>query len=62
MILLTILTITLIFLVIFTVIVAGLAGAVGLIVFGDVIICIGVLGIIIRYLIIRKRNKNEEGS
>ena len=60
MILFTVLLITLIFLIAFIAIVTGLVGAVGLIVFGDVIICIGILVVIIRYLATKHRNKDEE--
>jgi len=60
MILFTILTITLIFLIAFVAIMTGLVGAIGLVIFGDVIVCIIIIGIILRYLISRKNNKDEE--
>lgn len=58
MILLTILILTLILLIALTVIVISVAGAVGIVVFGDVIVCIVFIALLIRYLVKRKNKKN----
>lgn len=55
MILLTILALTLIFLTILTVITVSTVGAIGVVVFGDVIVCIVFMALLIRYLIRRKK-------
>ena len=55
MILLTILILTLIMLIIFTVLAISTAGAVGIVIFGDVIVCIVFIVLLIRYLIKRRK-------
>lgn len=57
MILLTLLLLTLILLTVFTVFTISMAGAVGIVIFGDVIVCIVFIALLIRYLIKRKKNK-----
>lgn len=55
MILLTILLLTLILLITLTVIVVSVTGTVGVIIFGDVIVCIVFIVLLIRYLIKRRK-------
>ena len=55
MILLTLLLLTLILLTVFTVFAVSAAGAVGIVIFGDVIVCIVFIALLIRYLIKRKK-------
>lgn len=57
MILLTILALTLIILTILTVIAVSTVGAIGVVIFGDVIVCIVFIALLVRYLI-RKKKKN----
>ena len=57
MLLLTILILTLILLIALTVIVISVTGTVGVIIFGDVIVCIVFIVLLIRYLIKRKYRK-----
>lgn len=57
MLLLTILILTLILLIALTVIVISMAGTVGVVIFGDVIVCIVFIVLLIRYLIKRKYRK-----
>lgn len=57
MILLTLLILTLILLMIFTVFTISAVGAVGIVIFGDVIVCIVFIALLVRYLI-RKKKKN----
>ena len=56
MILFTILLLTLAFLVIFTVVTISAVGAAGIVVFGDVIVCVGII-IAIMAAIFRKKKK-----
>ena len=55
MILLTILALTLILLTIMTVVAVSTVGTVGIVIFGDVIVCIVFITLLIRYLIKKKR-------
>ena len=55
MILLTILALTLILLTIMTVVTVSTVGTVGIVIFGDVIVCIVFITLLIRYLIKKKR-------
>ena len=55
MILLTILVLTLILLTIMTVVAVSTVGTVGIVIFGDVIVCIVFITLLIRYLIKKKR-------
>ena len=55
MILLTILTIILLLLVLFIVGVVSVGGALFTIIFGDVIVCIVIIALVIRFLIKRRR-------
>lgn len=57
MILLTLLLLTLILLTIFTVFMVSTVGAVGIVIFGDVIVCIVFIALLIRHLIKRKNKK-----
>lgn len=57
MLLLTILILTLILLIALTVIVISVAGTVGVVIFGDVIVCIVFIVLLIQYLIKRKYRK-----
>ena len=57
MILLTLLLLTLILLTIFTVFMVSTVGAVGIVIFGDVIVCIVFIALLIRYLIKIKNKK-----
>ena len=57
MILLTLLLLTLILLTVFTVFAISTVGAIGIVVFGDVIVCIVFIALLVRYLIKRKKNK-----
>lgn len=55
MILTTILLLTLVMLVVFTVLIVSATGAVGIILFGDVIVCILVMAWVIKHLFKRKK-------
>ena len=57
MILLTLLLLTLILLTVFTILAISMTGAIGIVVFGDVIVCIVFIVLLIRYLIKRKNKK-----
>lgn len=57
MILLTLLLLTLILLTVFTVFMVSTVGAVGIVIFGDVIVCIVFIALLIRYLVKRKNKK-----
>ena len=57
MILLTLLLLTLILLTVFTVFAISVTGAVGIVIFGDVIVCIVFITLLIRYLVKRKNKK-----
>ena len=55
MILLTILLITAILLTILTVVTISTVGAIGIVVFGDVIVCIVLIALLVRYLVKRRK-------
>lgn len=55
MILATILLLTLIMLVVFTILIVSATGAVGIVLFSDVIVCVLVMAWIIKHLIKRKK-------
>ena len=55
MILLTLLLLTLILLTVFTVFTISVVGAVGIVIFGDVIVCIVFIALLIHYLVKRKK-------
>ena len=55
MILLTILLITAILLTILTVVTISTVGAIGIVVFGDVIVCIVFIALLVRYLVKRRK-------
>lgn len=57
MILLTLLLLTLILLTVFTVFAVSAVGAVGIVIFGDVIVCIVFIALLIRYFVKRKNKK-----
>ena len=55
MILLTILLLTAILLTILTVVTISTVGAIGIVVFGDVIVCIVFIALLVRYLVKRRK-------
>lgn len=46
-------------LVVFTVAIVGTIGAAGIVVFGDVIVCIVFIVLLLKWIFKRKKNKNE---
>lgn len=57
MVLFTILLLTLALLIVFTVAIVSAVGAAGIVVFGDVIVCIVFIVLLIRFLAKRRKNK-----
>lgn len=56
MILLTLLVLMLILLTIFIVFAVSAVGSIGIVIFGDVIVCVVFIALLIRYLVKRKKN------
>lgn len=58
MVLITILTLTLLILATLTIFVISVMGSVGIVLFGDVIVCCVLIALLIKFLISRKQNED----